>query len=292
MARVGRRPEAAPVGEPADPAARISRATRLRRSAARDPAAPPAPAGCRSCCDSRRGSRRPRPPRLRILAQALADAGRRSLPGVEARSRDLQHPAHQRHRETGLLRRDERESHSLSLAKKAVAFFRISRSICRRLVLAPQLREFLALASRQDPGRAPVPRRPRPAAPSVRRAVSVSSSSSRDRRRCSCRSRAPTAPPRPCTLPRTTAAYPAASFHDTLLPHSRASRGVHETGASPTVYHAGWNGLSSPDEAYRALDVLEEAGWVRRREIPTTATGGRPSTLFDINPKVLPPEQS
>ena len=58
-----------------------------------------------------------------------------------------------------------------------------------------------------------------------------------------------------------------------------------------TVYHAGWNGLASPEEVYGALEVLEEAAWVRRREIPTTTSGGRPSTLFDINPKVLTLEQ-
>src|SRR5271168_4789079 len=53
-------------------------------------------------------------------------------PGVVARARDLQHPAQQRHRVPGLLRRDQRESHWFSLAKKAVAFFRISRSIGSR----------------------------------------------------------------------------------------------------------------------------------------------------------------
>src|SRR5579863_8950894 len=53
-------------------------------------------------------------------------------PGIEPGPRDRQHPAHQRYGETGLLRFDESESHALSLAKKAVAFFRISRSIRKR----------------------------------------------------------------------------------------------------------------------------------------------------------------
>src|SRR5712692_1803337 len=51
------------------------------------------------------------------------------LPRVEARARDLQRAAQQPHREGGLLRGDEREPHAFSFAKKAVAFFRMSRSI-------------------------------------------------------------------------------------------------------------------------------------------------------------------
>src|SRR5438105_12214279 len=50
--------------------------------------------------------------------------GRPLAPGVVSRARDLEHPAHQRHRVVGLLRCDKSESHSLSLAKKAVAFLR------------------------------------------------------------------------------------------------------------------------------------------------------------------------
>src|SRR5216683_2348356 len=54
--------------------------------------------------------------------------GRPFTPGVVSRARDFEYPAHQRHRIAGLLPCDKSESHSLSLAKKAVAFFRISRS--------------------------------------------------------------------------------------------------------------------------------------------------------------------
>jgi hypothetical protein len=50
------------------------------------------------------------------------------------------------------------------------------------------------------------------------------------------------------------------------------------------VYQAGWSGLSSPEVAYRALSVLEDAEWVRRAEVSTPA-GGRPSIVFHINPK-------
>src|SRR5438105_7888808 len=54
--------------------------------------------------------------------------GRPLAPGVVSRARNFEYPAHQRHRVAGLLPCDKSESHSLSLAKKAVAFFRISRS--------------------------------------------------------------------------------------------------------------------------------------------------------------------
>src|SRR4029079_9798684 len=48
---------------------------------------------------------------------------------VVALPRNPEHTAEHRDRELRLLRVDERELHSLSFAKKAAAFFRISRSI-------------------------------------------------------------------------------------------------------------------------------------------------------------------
>src|SRR5215469_5687355 len=54
--------------------------------------------------------------------------GRPFTPSVVSRARDFEYPAHQCYRVVGLLPCDKSESHSLSLAKKAVAFFRISRS--------------------------------------------------------------------------------------------------------------------------------------------------------------------
>src|SRR5688572_17415090 len=50
------------------------------------------------------------------------------LPGVKAGPRNAQRPAKGGDGETGLLRLDERKPHAWSLAKKAAAFFRISRS--------------------------------------------------------------------------------------------------------------------------------------------------------------------
>src|SRR5205823_11576290 len=68
----------------------------------------------------------------------LPARGRRpGLPRVKARARRLQRAAEQPDRKGGLLRRDEREPHAFSFAKKAVALLRkfsvdrISRS-CRR----------------------------------------------------------------------------------------------------------------------------------------------------------------
>src|SRR5579862_657145 len=61
----------------------------------------------------------------------LAIRRRASLPGVEAGARDAEHPAQLRDRVVGLLRCDEsKQAHrvSLSRAKKAAAFFKISRS--------------------------------------------------------------------------------------------------------------------------------------------------------------------
>src|SRR5262249_37020329 len=54
-------------------------------------------------------------------------------PRVEAAPRDLEDLAQNRHWKGGLLHRDERKLHVVSLAKKAVAFRRMSRSICRTL---------------------------------------------------------------------------------------------------------------------------------------------------------------
>src|SRR3954451_7658700 len=65
------------------------------------------------------------------LVLALAPRRRAVLPRVKARAADAQHAAHRLDRVLGPLRRDEPEDHrrvSLSFAKKAAAFLRISRS--------------------------------------------------------------------------------------------------------------------------------------------------------------------
>ena len=64
----------------------------------------------------------------------------------------------------GLLRRDEREPHRLCFAKKAAAFFRMSRSSCRIAILFPEPRQLLALRRRQ-PASCPCVRSAAPARP-------------------------------------------------------------------------------------------------------------------------------
>src|SRR5690606_5539647 len=55
-------------------------------------------------------------------------------PAAVAAGGDLEHSAQDRDGEAGLLRVDELESHEFSFAKKAAAFFRISRSISSTLI--------------------------------------------------------------------------------------------------------------------------------------------------------------
>jgi hypothetical protein len=52
------------------------------------------------------------------------------------------------------------------------------------------------------------------------------------------------------------------------------------------VYFKGWSGLDSPERVRAALDLLEDSGWVRRAEPPTSRSGGRPSETWIVNPKV------
>lgn len=50
------------------------------------------------------------------------------------------------------------------------------------------------------------------------------------------------------------------------------------------VYNKGWSGLSTPDDARRALIVLEDSDWVR--SFVMTDTGGRAKTTYTVNPRV------
>jgi hypothetical protein len=52
------------------------------------------------------------------------------------------------------------------------------------------------------------------------------------------------------------------------------------------VYFRGWSGLDSPEHVRAALDLLEDAAWVRKVEPPTSRSGGRPSEAWIVNPKV------
>jgi hypothetical protein len=52
------------------------------------------------------------------------------------------------------------------------------------------------------------------------------------------------------------------------------------------VYRSAWSGLSTPNEARQALDVLDDAGWVRKQSTTPGPSGGRPGELWNINPKI------
>jgi putative DNA primase/helicase len=53
------------------------------------------------------------------------------------------------------------------------------------------------------------------------------------------------------------------------------------------VYKKGWTGLTTPEEVSRAVGILEDRGWVKVVEKPTTERGGRPTEEVWINPQVL-----
>ena len=52
------------------------------------------------------------------------------------------------------------------------------------------------------------------------------------------------------------------------------------------VYVKGWSGLDNPEIVKLALEVLRDAGWVREVAGEPGPFGGRPSSRFQINPRV------
>jgi putative DNA primase/helicase len=53
------------------------------------------------------------------------------------------------------------------------------------------------------------------------------------------------------------------------------------------VYINEWTGLATSDEAKKAIDTLEEFGWLRSLDV---RTGGRPTVEYAINPRVYAPD--
>ena len=49
------------------------------------------------------------------------------------------------------------------------------------------------------------------------------------------------------------------------------------------IYHKGWSGLTSAEEVAEPLALLEHLDWLRSR---THQTGGRPSTVYTVNPRM------
>ncbi len=54
----------------------------------------------------------------------------------------------------------------------------------------------------------------------------------------------------------------------------------------PDVQRKGWAGLGNPQKIIAALEFLATVGWVRAIEKQPGPAGGRPSTLWAINPKI------
>ena len=56
---------------------------------------------------------------------------------------------------------------------------------------------------------------------------------------------------------------------------------------SRDVQRKGWKLLLTHDEIHRALGLLEEHGWVYTDEVPSNALGGRPTTYYHKNARLL-----
>jgi putative DNA primase/helicase len=52
------------------------------------------------------------------------------------------------------------------------------------------------------------------------------------------------------------------------------------------VYRHGWSGLTQPEQARKALELLNDSEWVRQQEAPPSVIGGRPTEMWQINPKI------
>jgi hypothetical protein len=52
------------------------------------------------------------------------------------------------------------------------------------------------------------------------------------------------------------------------------------------VYLKGWSGLETPEASVRAVEILQDAGWIRPINEERGSQGGRPAMRFEINPKV------
>jgi putative DNA primase/helicase len=52
------------------------------------------------------------------------------------------------------------------------------------------------------------------------------------------------------------------------------------------VYLKGWSGLDLPEAVRLAAEVLQDAGWVRELSVESGPSGGRPSSRYEVNPRV------
>ena len=52
------------------------------------------------------------------------------------------------------------------------------------------------------------------------------------------------------------------------------------------VYTKGWSGLDTAEAVRLAVDVLQDAGWLRELDSEPGPLGGRPSNRYAVNPRV------
>jgi putative DNA primase/helicase len=71
---------------------------------------------------------------------------------------------------------------------------------------------------------------------------------------------------------------------EALLDRIEAGDVAHKT-KTRDIWRKGWQGLATAEDLRRALDVLEEHGWVRRETVKP-AGGGRPSEQLHIHPRL------
>jgi Protein of unknown function (DUF3987) len=60
--------------------------------------------------------------------------------------------------------------------------------------------------------------------------------------------------------------------------------GAHDAFSCRDIYHKGWTGLNTPDLAKSAIEVLEDAAWIREVPYESGSVGGRPPKRYVVNP--------
>jgi putative DNA primase/helicase len=70
------------------------------------------------------------------------------------------------------------------------------------------------------------------------------------------------------------------------LAHKVKARKLATIFSSRDVYLKGWSGLDTPEAVKSAADVLLDAGWLRAVSPATGSTGGRPTSRYEVNPRV------
>ncbi|HXA77665.1 MAG TPA: YfjI family protein [Candidatus Acidoferrales bacterium] len=69
------------------------------------------------------------------------------------------------------------------------------------------------------------------------------------------------------------------------LSHHISAGKVPNIFSARTIYRKHWSQLDTSEKVSNALDVLEDAGWIRTIAEPISEAGGRPTELFEVHPK-------